>query len=147
MIPMETTIDAAKIVLADHYKFVLLAQNYHWNVEGPFFSQLHELFGSIYEEVQDNVDRLAEHIRAMQSYTPASFKRFSELSSIKDETEQIDARTMIQRLIDANDQLLTNVMLCLTVAQSQGNEGLANFMAERQEAHKKHAWMLRSTLK
>ena len=140
-------IDATKIVLADSYKFTLLAQNYHWNVEGPFFSQLHELFGNIYEEVQNSIDRTAEHLRAMKSYTPASFKRFSELSSMPDEVGQIDAKEMLQRLLDANDIMLTSIIVCFEAANAENNQGLANFMAERQEAHKKHGWMLRSTLR
>lgn len=140
-------IDAAKIVLADSYRFTLLAQNYHWNVEGPFFSQLHELFGNIYEEVQNNIDRIAEHIRAMDSYTPASFKRFSELSSMPDEVSQIDAREMLKRLLAANEVMLSSIIVCFEAATAENNQGLANFMAERQEAHRKHGWMLRSTLK
>jgi starvation-inducible DNA-binding protein len=144
---MMDAIDAAKIVLADSYKFTLLAQNYHWNVEGPFFSQLHELFGNIYEEVQNNIDRIAEHIRAMDSYTPASFKRFSELSSMPDEVSQIDAREMLKRLLAANEVMLSSIIVCFEAATAENNQGLANFMAERQEAHRKHGWMLRSTLK
>jgi starvation-inducible DNA-binding protein len=144
---MMDAIDAAKIVLADSYRFTLLAQNYHWNVEGPFFSQLHELFGNIYEEVQGSIDKTAEEIRAMQSYTPASFKRFSELSSIEDETGQIDARIMLERLLRANEQVLASIIACFESANAENNQGLANWMAERQDAHKKHGWMLRSTLK
>jgi starvation-inducible DNA-binding protein len=144
---MTNAIETAKVVLADSYKFVLLAQNYHWNVEGPFFSQLHELFGNIYEEVQGSVDRAAEHIRAMGSYTPASFKRFNELSGIGDEVGQIDAKEMLQRLAVANEVVLASIIACFEAANAENNQGLANFMAERQEAHRKHGWMLRSTLK
>ena len=144
---MTNAIDTAKVVLADSYKFTLLAQNYHWNVEGPFFSQLHELFGNIYEEVQGSVDRTAEHIRAMDSYTPASFKRFNELSTIGDEVSQIDDKAMLARLALANEAVLASIITCFDAANAENNQGLANFMAERQEAHRKHGWMLRSTLK
>jgi starvation-inducible DNA-binding protein len=144
---MSETVEAAKRVLADSYKFTLLAQNYHWNVEGMFFGQLHELFGNIYEEVQNNIDRTAEHIRAMDSLAPASFKRFNELSRIPDEIEVIEARQMIERLSVANDMMILSILDCFEKANSSNNQGLANFMAERHEAHKKHGWMLKATLR
>lgn len=144
---MNDMIEAAKVVLADSYKFVLLAQNYHWNVEGMFFRELHTLFGDIYEEVQDSVDRTAEHIRAMDSMTPASFRRFNELSRIPDEIEVIDAKTMIERLSHANEIMLDSILTCYTKANAADNQGLANFMAERQEAHRKHGWMLKASLR
>lgn len=144
---MEETVESAKRVLANSYKFVLLAQNYHWNVEGPFFSQLHELFGNIYEEVQDNIDRTAEHIRALDSLTPASFKRFNELSNIPDEIEVISAKDMLTRLNEANELMIQSILVCFQHANKANIQGLANFMAERHEAHKKHGWMLKATLR
>lgn len=144
---MDATIEATKRVLANSYKFTLLAQNYHWNVEGPFFSQLHELFGGIYEEVQGSIDRTAEHIRALDSLTPASFKRFDELSNIPDETEVIDAREMLTRLNEANELMIQSILACFEHANNSNAQGLANYMAERHEAHKKHGWMLKATLR
>ena len=64
-----------------------------------------------------------------------------------DEVGQIDAKEMLQRLLDANDIMLTSIIVCFEAANAENNQGLANFMAERQEAHKKHGWMLRSTLR
>ena len=143
----EETIESAKAVLASSYKFVLLAQNYHWNVEGPHFGQLHELFGNIYEEVQGNIDRMAEEIRALDSYTPASFARFSELSRVPDEIGMPDAKTMLERLLIANEMVLADIMRCYHAAEQSMNHNLSNFMAERQDAHKKHGWMLKATLR
>jgi len=143
----ERLMEATKVVLASSYKFTLLAQNYHWNVEGPYFGQLHELFGNIYEEVHGSIDKTAEEIRALGSYTPASLQRFAELSTVPDEIMLPDARTMLERLLAANEIVLTDIMSCYHLAEEEMCHGLSNFMAERQDAHKKHAWMLRSTLK
>ena len=143
----ERLMEATKVVLASSYKFTLLAQNYHWNVEGPYFGQLHELFGNIYEEVHGSIDKTAEEIRALGSYTPASLQRFAELSTVPDEIMLPDARTMLERLLAANEIVLKDIMSCYHLAEEEMCHGLSNFMAERQDAHKKHAWMLRSTLK
>ena len=78
---------ALKTAFASEYCFVLKAQNFHWNVEGPLFKQLHDLFGEIYEEVYSSIDTFAEQLRALQMYTPASLHRFSMLTVVKDEEQ------------------------------------------------------------
>jgi starvation-inducible DNA-binding protein len=73
----------AKQAFADSFIFYLQAHYYHWNVEGRHFSQDHGLFGTIYEEVQDNLDKFAEEIRTIGTYAPGIFDRFMDLSSIQ----------------------------------------------------------------
>lgn len=146
---MSNVTRAAKIVLADSFKFYLKAHNYHWNVEGMFFQSLHELFSGIYNEVWPQLDIIAEHIRAMDDYAPGSWDRFNRLSTIQDENETgaIPAKIMLQRLYDDNQIVLKNIKECFDAATAVGNEALADLMAGRQEAHAKHGWMLRATLK
>ena len=75
--------DDLKTLLATQYAFVIKAQFFHWNVEGPDFAQLHQFFGEIYNEVYDNsIDKTAEYIRTLDDYTPGSFERFAELSQV-----------------------------------------------------------------
>lgn len=143
----ENLIQAAKIVLANHYAFSVKAQNYHWNVTGPDFSQYHKLFGEIYDEVGGVVDRLAEEIRAMDAYAPGSFARFSELSQIEDEVNVPPAMEMFRRLYNDIEVVQASIMAAYHLAEQNMEHGYSNLMAERQDAFKKHAWMLRSTLK
>jgi starvation-inducible DNA-binding protein len=121
---------------------------FHWNVEGPDFSQLHKFFGKIYDEVYGNsIDRTAEYIRAMQDYAPGSFERFAELSQIQGQTKIPRARLMIEELLQNNDQMLNLLNECFAAAEQENQQGIANFIAERIDAHGKHGWMLRSFLK
>ena len=71
---------AMKIAFASEYAFAIKAQNFHWNVEGPLFVQLHDLFERIYTEVYGSIDTFAEELRALQIYTPASLSKFSMLT-------------------------------------------------------------------
>ena len=140
--------DALKTLLATEYAFVIKAQLFHWNVEGPDFAQLHEFFGDIYEEVYDNsIDRTAEYIRTLEDYTPGSFERFSELSQIRGQTKIPRARLMIEELLANNTQMIELLNKTFEIAQNERQEGIANFIAERIDAHGKHGWMLRSFLK
>ncbi len=141
-------VDNLKTLLATEYAFAIKAQLFHWNVEGPDFSQLHKFFGKIYDEVYGNsIDRTAEYIRAMQDYAPGSFERFAELSQIQGQTKIPRARLMIEELLQNNDQMLNLLNECFAAAEQENQQGIANFIAERIDAHGKHGWMLRSFLK
>ena len=145
---MTTLVKAVKVAFATEYSFFLKAQNFHWNVEGPDFAQLHEFFGDLYEEVYDNsIDRTAEYIRTLDDYTPGSFARFNELSTIEDQTKVPRARLMIEELQANNQQMIELLNQTFEVAVNEKQEGIANFVAERIDAHGKHGWMLRSFLK
>ena len=140
--------DALKTLLATEYAFSIKAQLFHWNVEGPDFAQLHEFFGNLYEEVYNgSIDQTAEYIRALGDYSPGSFERFAELSEISGQTKIPRARLMIEELLANNNQLLELLNKCFAVAESENQQGIANFIAERIDAQQKHGWMLRSFLK
>lgn len=140
--------DDLKTLLATEYAFVIKAQQFHWNVEGPDFAQLHEFFGDLYNEVYDNsIDRTAEYIRTLREYTPGSFERFAELSQIPGQTKIPRARLMIEELLQDNDNVVALLNQCFASAESENQQGIANFIAERIDAHGKHGWMLRSFLK
>ena len=140
--------DNLKTLLATEYAFSIKAQLFHWNVEGPDFAQLHEFFGNLYEEVYDgSIDKTAEYIRAMQDYAPGSFERFAELSQIQGQTKIPRARLMIEELLQDNDLMVNLLNECFAVAEQENQQGIANFIAERIDAHQKHGWMLRSFLK
>jgi len=140
--------DDLKTLLATEYAFVIKAQNFHRNVEGPDFAQYHQFFGELYNEVYENtIAQTAEYVRTLDVYAPGSFERFGELSVIAGQTKVPRAMLMIQELFDDNNALLQILNQTFKSAVSEENEGIANFVAERLDAHNKHAWQLRSFLK
>jgi starvation-inducible DNA-binding protein len=143
---MDKLQNALKIAFASEFSFYLKAHNYHWNVTGPMFPQLHDLFGKIYEEVYGSIDTFAEEIRATGAFVPASYTRFSMLSQIDDETDIPQDRDMISELLSDSERMSKLLKLTFDMATAAGEEGLADFLAGRMDAHKKHSWMLRSTL-
>jgi starvation-inducible DNA-binding protein len=137
-----------KTAFASEYAFAIKAQNFHWNVEGASFPQLHELFEKIYTEVYGSIDTFAEQLRALEIYTPASLQKFSMLTKVEDENEEgIPERNMVEELLADSDKMANMFKIVFTMAENNGDHGLSNFFADRQDAHKKHSWMLRSTLK
>jgi len=141
-------VDSLKTLLASEYAFVIKTQLFHWNVEGPDFSQLHKFFGKIYDEVYENsIDQTAEYIRILDDYTPGSFERFQELSVIKGQTKIPRARLMIEELLANNQQMIDLLNETFAVAEQESQQGIMDFLATRIDAHGKHGWMLKSFLK
>lgn len=139
--------DSLKVLLATSYVFSIKAQNFHWNVEGPDFPQLHDFFGDLYSEVYNNtIDRAAEFVRALDHYTPGSMVRFAELSVIDEQTKIPRSELMVAELYEDNSKILMLLNEMFPIANEE-NQGIANFIAERIDAHGKHGWMLRSILK
>ena len=139
--------DDLKVLLASSFSFYLKATNFHWNVEGPDFPQYHEFLGNLYTEVYASIDLVAEYIRAMDSYAPGSLTRYSELTIIQDQLMIPKAELMMEELSADNTKMIELLNHCFASAESENQQGIANFIAERIDAHQKHGWMLRSILK
>ena len=144
---MDKFTNQLKIAFASQYAFAIKAQNFHWNVEGHDFYQLHQLFDTIYTEVYGAIDAFAENIRKIKAYTPASLYRFSALAAIDDEVEILDPQAMVAELLRDAEKMQEIMKVLFVEAENLGHHGLSNFLADRQDAFAKHAWFLRATAK
>lgn len=144
---MEQLVELMRKVLAESFVFYVKAQNYHWNVEGINFPQFHDFFGKIYEDVQCSIDTTAEEIRALGEYSPGTLRRFIELSGISEEIAVPPLNVMLATLINDNNILLASLNAAFDSATRFNQQGLADFLAGRIDAHRKHGWMLNSCLK
>lgn len=142
---MEELHNALKIVLADTFTMYFKTHAYHWNVIGPNFSQYHSFFGDLYGELHGAVDTIAEEIRAVNSFAPASLTRLNELTNIEEADTIPTADKMFQNLIKDNDIVLDSLKKAYDLADGAGELGLANLLQDRMDVHKKHGWMLRAT--
>ena len=139
------TSNSLKKVLADTYAVYLKTQNYHWNVTGPFFSYLHELFEEQYTDLAEAVDEIAERIRALGVLAPGGFKAFSALTSIEDAAEKLTSEQMLNDLIKDHNNIVKSLKLCMDAASSEKDEVTVGMMTERLEKHEKYLWMLKSS--
>jgi starvation-inducible DNA-binding protein len=113
-----------------------------------FFPQLHEFFGNLYEELYSAVDPIAEHLRAMDSYTPVSLAELTGLSTVMETLTGVpDAKSMVNNLIVDNNTVIISLMQAYQEADKASELGLANFLQDRIDMHQKHGWMLKATAK
>lgn len=139
--------DELKRVLGTTFVFYVKAAGFHWNVEGTNFPQYHKFLGKLYAEVYDSIDRMAEVIRQLDSYAPGSLTRYQELSVIQEQEQVPRAELMMSELLDDNAKLIDCLNVAFKAAEVENKQGIANFIAERLDAHEKWGWQLRSILK
>jgi starvation-inducible DNA-binding protein len=144
---MEPLVEQLKIIQADTFAFYIKSHNFHWNIEGPDFPQYHDFLNNLYQEVFAAVDTIAEEIRALGEYAPGSFSRYRELSSIKDSLSPPGPHQMFMELSGDNQIVLSSLMRGYKLAEQYNEIGLSNFIQDRYNVHKKHAWMINSILK
>jgi starvation-inducible DNA-binding protein len=133
-------------MLADSYILYLKTHNFHWNVTGPMFQTLHILFMQQYTEQWNALDLIAERIRALGHPAPGSYKRYVELSSIKEEEGVPSAHDMIRQLVAGQEAVARTARAAFKVADAADDQPTADLLTQRMEVHEKNAWMLRVLL-
>ena len=144
---MEKLIEQLKVILGTNFGLYLKAHNYHWNVEGNDFPQYHGFLDGFYNDVWNQSDDIAEHIRQLNAYAPGSFSRFLELSAVEEATTVPDALTMMTNLKMDNDKYIMQLRAGIVLADEANEPAVGNFLQDLLGAHQKKAWMLRSITK
>lgn len=139
-------VGALYTLLSETTAFYLKAHGAHWNVVGEYFSQYHDLFEEIYEDVHASLDPIAESLRKLNSPAPAELKDLAGMVNSAPRAENYEAESLAADLYAANEKLLENIMVAFKTATDANQQGIANFLAERQDMHQKWSWQLRASL-
>ena len=133
-------------LLADSYTLYLKTHNYHWNVTGPLFNTLHLMFEQQYTELALAVDEIAERISALGVPAPGSYRAFSELTEIEEESGVPSAEDMIRNLVIGQETVVRTARSVFPAVEAASDEPTADLLTQRMQVHEKNAWMLRSML-
>ena len=133
-------------LLADSYTLYLKTHNYHWNVTGPQFNTLHQMFEDQYTELATAVDEIAERIRALGVKAPGSYTAYSELTNVQESAGNESAEEMIRQLAIGQETIVRTARDAFPAADAANDEPTADLLTQRMQIHEKNAWMLRSML-
>jgi len=134
-------------LLADTYTLYLTTHNFHWNVTGPMFNTLHQMFMTQYTELWNAVDPIAERIRSLGHAAPGSYAQFGALASIPDAPAAAPkALDMVRILVEGHESVARTARSVFPVADAAGDEPTADLLTQRLTVHEQAAWMLRSLL-
>ncbi len=133
-------------LLADSYTLYLKTHNYHWNVTGPQFNTLHQMFETQYTELAAAVDEIAERIRALDIRAPGSYAEFTTLTSVEEGDGTESAEEMVRQLAVGQETVVRTAREAFPAADAVHDEPTADLLTQRMQIHEKNAWMLRSML-
>ena len=143
---MQRVADALSNVLADTFIVYLKTHNFHWNVTGPMFRTLHQMFEEQYNELWLAVDEIAERIRSLGFIAPGSYGEFAKLTYLQESPVARNATEMIAELLRDHETTARTVRSGLAVARTAVDAPTEDLLTQRLAAHEKVAWMLRSML-
>jgi starvation-inducible DNA-binding protein len=132
--------------LSDSYLLIIKTKKYHWDVVGPQFRSLHELWEEQYEALAENIDAYAERVRALGGYPLGTAEGFLKHASLREHPGDLpDSYEMVRRLATDHEQVIRNLREYVGQAsESFHDEGTADFLTGIMEEHEEMAWMLRS---
>jgi starvation-inducible DNA-binding protein len=134
-------------LLADTYTLYLTTHNFHWNVTGPMFNTLHQMFMTQYTELWAAVDPVAERIRSLGHPAPGSYAQFVQLTTLPDvPPTPPKALEMVRILVQGHEAVARTARNLFPVAEQAGDEPTADLLTQRLTVHEQSAWMLRSLL-
>jgi starvation-inducible DNA-binding protein len=133
-------------LLADSYTLYLMTHNFHWNVTGPQFNSLHQMFMGQYTEQWNALDIIAERIRALGFPAPGTYKEYVKLASIKEVAGVPRANDMVRHLVAAQEATARTARKLFSVVDAANDQPTADVLTQRIDVHEKTAWMLRSLL-
>ena len=145
---MEELVISMRKCLANTFVMYFKAHAFHWNVEGIHFPTYHSFFGDLYEDLHGSVDPIAEEIRALGVYAPTGLNEMYADATIADSSLKGDSvKEMLASLAMDNSTVLECLNKSFALATANNAQGLANFLADRIDTHKKHGWMLSASLR
>ncbi|MFT4310983.1 MAG: Dps family protein [Candidatus Woesearchaeota archaeon] len=134
-------------VLANQHIYYQKLRNYHWNVQGPHFQELHALFEQIYTQVSEDIDVVAERIRSLGVQTTGNFSAYLVLATLKEPvTNKISAQEMLQDVLQDTEELIVQCRQKAEILGAHQDTGNEDVLIGMMQTHEKHAWFLRALL-
>ena len=141
-------IDILNVLLADEYVLYTKTRNYHWNVVGPQFHDLHKFFEAQYEELNEVVDEVAERVRALGGTALGSLTEFLKQTRLKEHPGQsASTLEMVKNLLMSHEAIIQSLRVDLERCADKCHDmGTSDFLTGLMEQHEKMAWMIRAML-
>lgn len=140
--------DFLSILLADESVFYLKMRNAHWNVEGADFHTMHTYFEELYTQQATNIDEVAERIRKIDHFAPATMSEYLKLTHLTEKRgNDNDSMSYIKELLGDVEAIIIYIREKLVELEKEIDQGTEDYVNALAEQHETTAWMLRSHLR
>ena len=136
------TVKELNVLLADYHLYYQKLRNFHWNVMGKNFFDLHVKFEELYEDAKTKVDDIAERVLTLRFQPTSNLSDYLEISSIKESPSNISDSDMINTLLNDHGILLKQLRKVSESAENGGDDGTIDLMGGYIRELEKTSWML-----
>ena len=134
-------------LLADEYVLYTKTRNYHWNVEGPNFMEMHKFYEAQYEQLDEIIDEVAERVRMLGHYAEGRLKDLIQLANLTEPQYTSDQKTQLEHLLNDHETLIRLLrQMILDFSDKYRDVGSSDFVTGLLKQHEKMAWMIRTYL-
>ena len=142
---LQSTANLLNNLLADEYVLYTKTRNYHWNVTGGNFQELHKFFESQYEKLDEIIDDVAERVRALGHWSLGTLKDMVKLARLNEDIQASSASEMLKNLLDDHETIIRILREDITAVNDKYSDlGTADFLTGLMEDQEKMAWMIRA---
>ncbi len=141
-----SVVDILNRLLSDEFLLYTKTRKFHWNVTGPRFHDLHKFFESLYEELDDIIDDVAERARSLGGPAFGTFAEYSKNARLKETPGKNPSEDgMLKELLNDHETVIKSLREDLvTVGEKHGDAGTNDFLTGLMEKHEKKAWLIRA---
>jgi starvation-inducible DNA-binding protein len=144
----QTVAEKLNKLLADEFVLYTKTRNYHWNVEGINFMEMHKFYESLYEELEEVIDEIAERIRTIGHYSQGRLKDFIEITDLVEPDYTTDQRQQLANLLEDHETIIRYLRREIDpFINDLKDAGTGDFATGILKKHEKWAWFIRSYLK
>lgn len=138
----KSTVQELNTLLADYHLYYQKLRNFHWNVNGKNFFDLHEKFEELYDDAKIKIDEIAERILTLRNKPKSNFSDYLELSTVKESTDDLEDFEMVNTLIEDHGIIIKQMRKVVNVADDAGDEGTIDLVGAYIRELEKSSWML-----
>ena len=138
--------DQLSKLLADEFLLYTKTRNAHWNIEGPDFHTMHIFFEDQYKQIDELVDSVAERIRKIGHYAPATLSQFLQLTHLTEHSNQKnDSAGFLKALLEDHESIITFIRgNIVPFIEDYHDAGSSDYLTGLMEKHEEMAWMIRA---
>ena len=138
----ENTVEQLNIVLADYHLYYQKLRNFHWNIEGTNFFDLHEKFEEMYDDAKLKIDEIAERILTLKHSPVSNLSEYLKITNIKESPNSYDDKKMVETLLEDHGKIISQFRKIVEVADDAGDEGTIDLIGAYIRELEKTSWML-----
>jgi len=138
----ENTVKELNVLLADYHLYYQKLRNFHWNVEGKNFFDLHEKFEEMYDEAKEKIDEIAERILTLENTPVSNLSEYLKLTNVEESPSDHDDMKMVDVLLNDHGIIIKQMRKIVDVADEANDEGTIDLIGAYIRELEKTSWML-----